>query len=95
MTLKAMSYVSEMRSNLALLRRSKQVNAGDIRDIAREVDSYLAQRVLIYPQGMRRLGLAPDMTFQDKKQALSLVGSSMPLSDEECEFSEFLESTAS
>jgi hypothetical protein len=94
MTLKAMSYVSEMRSNLSLMRRSRHVSVADIRHAHREVDSYLAQRVLIYPHTMRRFGLVPDMTFQQKKEALSLSGSSAALSEDEIAFQSFLESSA-
>ena len=49
MTLTALKYVSEMRSNLSLLRRSKRVPASVFHAVRADVSSYLAQEVLIYP----------------------------------------------
>lgn len=94
MTLKAMSYVSEMRSNLSLMRRSRQVSGRDYVAARDEVTSYLARRVLIYPPSMRLAGLKPDMSFIERKQALDISSSGMALSDREVEFQEFFETSA-
>jgi hypothetical protein len=90
-----MSYVSEMRSNLALMRRSKRVHAGDYVAARAECDSYLARRVLIYPPSMRRAGLRAGMSFIERKEALGLSVSSAPVSAEEVEFQNFLSDCAS
>ena len=92
MTLKALNYVSQMRSNLSLMRRSKQVTAADFVDCRSEVVSFLEQRVLIYPPAMRRLGLSPDMSFIERKKALGLSSTVEPATPEEIQFQEFFES---
>lgn len=93
LTLKAMSYVSSMRSNLALLRRSKQVPGSIIHAAQAEISSYLAQKVLIYPKSLLMAGLKPDMTFQERKAVLNLATGGSTMTDEEADFARFLESS--
>jgi len=94
MSLKAMAYVSEMRSNLALMRSSKLVPAVYYRAAEQSVVSYLAERVLIYPPAMREAGLSPDMTYVERKQALGIQSSHPVHSKEELEFIQFFETSA-
>lgn len=94
MTLKAMNYVSSMRSNLALMRRSKDVRSADLLAASREFSSYLASRVLIYPPTMRSVGLRPDMTYQEAKSTLNIGSGGGSISADEAEFSAFLETSA-
>jgi len=94
MSLKAMSYVSEMRSNLALMQRSKHVRSADLAAASAQVSSFLACRVLNYPPSMRDAGLRPDMTYQERKTALGIVSGGFPISDAESEFNSFLERSA-
>lgn len=94
MSLKAMSFVSSMRSNLALLSRSPNVRSAEIAAVRSDVLSYLANKVLIYPPSLLSLGVSPDMSFQDRKSALGIKSASSVMSAYELEFSEHLESAA-
>jgi len=94
MSLKAMSYVSEMRSNLSLLRRCKAVPSTVYERCRSDFLSYLEERVLIYPPSMLACGLVPDMTYQERKSVLGLPSGGFSVSPEELAFQEFLETSS-
>lgn len=72
MTLKAMSHVARLKSDLALLDRAKAV-PGSVRHAAlSECTDLLARKILNYPQSLVFAGLRPDMTFTERKQALGI-----------------------
>ena len=91
LTLQAMSYVSSMRSNLALMARSPRVPSMLIDRVRSDFVSYLEKRVLIYPQSLLALGLRPDMTFQERKQALGLKSGGFSSSPAQQVLDDFLE----
>ena len=69
---RARKYIQETRSNIALLRRSKHVRSGDIEAVKREATHYLEYKYLTYPPTLNLLGITPEMSFQQKKQHLSI-----------------------
>jgi len=86
-----MSYASSMRSNVALLERSRSVPGLYVERVRRDVVSYLEKRVLIYPQSLLRLGLRPDMSFQERKEVLKLGSGGFSVSDSQRDLDDFLE----
>jgi hypothetical protein len=96
MTLIAMKYAAEMRSNLKLLGRSPIVDNteyaaafDDAVHFLKNFDSFhnLEQRNLNYPPTMEFLGIHPEMSFEDKKRNLQIYSEV----DEDPELEEFNE----
>jgi len=94
LSLKAMSYVSTMRSNLALMGLSSEVPSSVVERCRRDFYSYLEERVLIYPPSMLAVGLRPDMTYQDRRDVLGLKSGGCSLSPDEFELARFLETSS-
>jgi hypothetical protein len=92
LTLKAMKHVSEMRSNLRLLDRS-DVPRILVQKAREDVTSYLARRILIYPQSMVALGLEPGMTYHERRERLKIPDVGIDMSPEEREFERWLQSS--
>ena len=91
LTLKAMSHVGRIRSDLALLRRSRNVSSASIAECEASSLSYLAQKSLIYPPAFRDLGLGEDMSYQDRKKAVGIKSFSVAPSAAEIDFQDQLE----
>jgi hypothetical protein len=93
-TLQAMKFVSEMRTNLSLMRKSRGCTSAQVVMAENEVHSYLAKRVLIYPPSMVLAGLRPNMSYIERKQALDVPDGCRPLEPEEQKFEKFLQKAA-
>lgn len=85
-----MRYVSEMRSTLSLMRRSRNVRTSDVLMATTEITSYLARQNLIYPPTFHRLGLSPGQSYVERKQRLGLADFG-DLTPEELDFQAFFE----
>ena len=72
MTLKAMKFCQEMRSNLDLIDRSKKTSTAQYHDARRAVLHNLEQANLIYPPEMTSLNIKPGMSFNEKKEVLGI-----------------------
>lgn len=75
---KAARFVAEMRSNLALMDRSRELDRSLLSNARREAVHNLECKILNYPPSMVMAGLRPDMSFVDKKQVLRIPNSNRP-----------------
>ena len=69
---KARKYIATARQNIFLMNKSKYVRSGDIEAYKREVTHYLETTQFLHPHVLTTLGISPDMSFQQRKQALKI-----------------------
>jgi hypothetical protein len=70
---KSDKFWAKMRSTLNLLHRSKKVPDSVIDALYGELSTILDQGILNYPPLLRKLGLDPEMSYQEQKIALDLL----------------------
>lgn len=82
---KASKHIAEMRTNLKLMDKSKEVSGASIRAAREELTLYLEDNFLKYPPSMKLIGLKPGMSLVERKQHLRVDKFSGELTSEEIE----------
>jgi hypothetical protein len=77
------AYWAEMRSTLGLLQRSKMVTDEMVGVFLSELGHILVNRKLIYPPLLGKLGITPEMSYQDKKKHLKIASKSQQMEYEQ------------
>lgn len=90
--LKTMRFAAELRSNLALMKRSKLVTNRQYSSVRSDCVHYLAHQNLIYPPSMTGAGLSPDQSYSERCQVLRLP-ETREKTIEEQQFMHFLETS--
>lgn len=88
---KTMLLSSKIRTNLALMKKSRKITSEYYKKTLEQSIHYLAQSSLIYPPLMVLAGLHEDMSYQERKMVLGLGHGSTPDEDRNTiEFKELL-----
>lgn len=88
--LKTERLLAELKTNLALMEKSKVCTGGQYRDALEECTSYLVRTNLIYPPTMRHLGLREGMTLAERKDVLKVSGSPLEETEDTRKFQDML-----